>query len=476
MSAPRKPLIRVTGLRRRWLINTLCVVLPLAIVCVFAVSAAFAAYYYSGMESDLRYRARTTTEFFAENMNVDYNAYYQSCIKYAQTYEDRNSIELQFINAQGRLVASSYGPWAGDAPSTAEIQEAMDMRTQRAFVGRDEHTGEHIMAVSSPMIYSNGEVIGVLRFVTGTRVMHMQIVFIALVALAFFGAFVLIIVLLTNYYIHTILVPVADITEKAQRIAAGSYGVQIQSKYRDEIGTLADTINEMSNKISQNEKVQTDFISSLSHELRTPLTAITGWSETLLTDENLDRGTRRGMEIILRESKRLTEMVLGLLEFSRIEGDRMTLNIEMADIRSEFEDTVFMYGSRLKQEGITLNYIDTDEDIPEIPCDPKRLRQVFLNILDNAAKHGGDGKTIDATIRCTDIAVIITIRDYGPGIPEDEIPLVKKKFYKGSSKARGTGIGLAVCDEIVTMHDGSLDIANAEGGGTQVRICLPLEQ
>ena len=101
---------------------------------------------------------------------------------------------------------------------------------------------------------------------------------------------------------------------------------------------------------------------------------------------------------------------------------------------------------------------------------------MFLNILDNAAKHGGDGKTIDAAIRCTDIAVIITIRDYGPGIPEDEIPLVKKKFYKGSSKARGTGIGLAVCDEIVTMHDGSLDIANAEGGGTQVRICLPLEQ
>ena len=476
MRALKKPLIKVTGLRRRWLINTLCVVLPLAIVCVFAVTAAFAAYYYSGMESDLRYRARTTTEFFAENMNVDYNAFYQSCVKYAQTYEDRNSIELQFINAQGRLVASSYGPWAGDAPSTSEIREAMDTHSQRAFVGRDEQTGEHIMAVSSPMIYSNGEVIGVLRFVTGTRVMHMQIFFIAMVALAFIGVFVLIIVLLTNYYIHTILVPVADITEKAQRIAAGSYGVQIQSKYKDEIGTLADTINEMSNKISQNEKVQTDFISSLSHELRTPLTAITGWSETLLTDENLDRGTRRGMEIILRESKRLTEMVLGLLEFSRIEGDRMTLNIEMADIRSEFEDTVFMYGSRLKQEGITLNYIETDEDIPEIPCDPKRLRQVFLNILDNAAKHGGDGKTIDATIRATDIAVIITIRDYGPGIPEDEIPLVKKKFYKGSSKARGTGIGLAVCDEIVTMHDGSLDIANAEGGGTQVRICLPMEQ
>ena len=476
MSNFKKPQLKVTGLRRRWLINTLCVVLPLAIVCVFAVTASFAAYYYSGMESDLRYRARTTTDFFAENMNVDYNAYYQSCVKYAQTYEDRNSIELQFINAQGRLVASSYGPWAGDAPSTSEIREAMDTRTLRAFVGRDDNTGERIMAVSSPMVYSNGEVIGVLRFVTSTRVMHMQIAFIAMIALGFFTIFVLIIVLLTNYYIHTVLVPVTDITEKAQRIATGSYGIQITAKYNDEIGVLADTINEMSNKISQNEKVQTDFISSLSHELRTPLTAITGWTETLLSGENVDSETRRGMEIILRESKRLTEMVLGLLEFSRIEGDRMTLNMEMADIRAEFEDTVFMYGSRLRQQGITLNYIDTDQDIPEISCDTTRLRQVFLNILDNAAKHGGEGRTIDASITSTGKEVIIAIRDYGPGIPEDELPLVKKKFYKGSSKARGTGIGLAVCDEIVTMHNGSLDLTNAEGGGTRVFVSLPVEQ
>ena len=464
------------GLRRRWILNTVSVVGILGLICALAITALFAGFLYDNMESEMKHRAEATAAFFADYLYEEYNAYYQSCVKYAQTYEERNSIELQFINAEGRMMASSYGPWAGDAPSTGEIREAMDTRTPRAFVGKDDNTGEHIMAVSSPMVYSNGEVIGVLRFVTSTRVMNMQIMFIALISVAFFSVFVLIIGLLTNYYIHTILVPVADITEKAQRIAAGSYGVQIQTKYNDEIGVLADTINEMSNKISQNEKVQTDFISSLSHELRTPLTAITGWSETLLLDDQMDLQTRRGMQIILRESKRLTEMVLGLLEFSRIEGDRMTLNVEMADIRDECEDTVFMYGSRLRQEGIDLNYIDTDIDVPEIPCDPKRLRQVFLNILDNAAKHGGDGKTIDASIRRTDVAVIIEIRDYGPGIPEDELPLVKKKFYKGSSKARGTGIGLAVCDEIVTMHDGSLDISNAEGGGTRVRICLPLEQ
>ena len=145
----------------------------------------------------------------------------------------------------------------------------------------------------------------------------------------------------------------------------------------------------------------------------------------------------------------------------------------MADVRGEFEDTVYMYGSRLEQDGIRLVYLDNDDEIPEIACDPKRLRQVFLNILDNAAKHGGEGKRIEASMHYENDAVVVRIRDFGPGIPEDEIPLVKKKFYKGSSKARGTGIGLAVCDEIVQMHGGELILENAPEGGTLVTVILP---
>ena len=154
----------------------------------------------------------------------------------------------------------------------------------------------------------------------------------------------------------------------------------------------------------------------------------------------------------------------------------MTLNMEPADIRGEFEDVVYMYGSRLAQDGIELNYLDHDEDIPEITCDPKRLRQVFLNILDNAAKHGREGRRIDCSVHEENDHVVVRIRDYGPGIPEDELPLVKKKFYKGSSKARGSGIGLAVCDEIVAMHEGTLTLENAPGGGTLVTVRLPAAQ
>ena len=96
------------GLRRRWLINTAGVVFALGLVCVMAVTASFAAYYYSNMQSDMEDRAETTTEFFANYLDQNYNSFYQSCITYAQTFEDRNILELQFINIQGDLVASSY--------------------------------------------------------------------------------------------------------------------------------------------------------------------------------------------------------------------------------------------------------------------------------------------------------------------------------------------------------------------------------
>lgn len=461
------------SLRRRWLINTAGVVFALGLVCVLAVTASYATYYYSNMQSDMVNRARSTTEFFAAYVDQSYKDYYQSCITYAQTFEDKDRIELQFISNDGSLVASSYGEWSGQSPNTPEIRQALDTRDICPYVGKDPDTGERIMAVSGPMIYSSGEVIGVLRYVTSTRLVDWQILSMGMICTAVLSVVLAVVMFSSSYYIRSILEPVADITEKAKRIASGSYGVQIKTPFRDEIGELADTINEMSSKIAQNEKMQAEFISQLSHELRTPLTVINGWSETLLADENLDADTRQGMKIITSEAKRLTEMVMDLLDFTRMQDGRMTLTVEPTDIRAEFEDTVYMYSSRLGQDGIQLIYQDNDQDIPEIPCDPKRLRQVFLNILDNAAKHGGEGKRIEASMEYENGDVFVRIRDYGPGIPEDELPLVKKKFYKGSSSVRGTGIGLAVCDEIVEMHGGTLTLENAQGGGTLVTIRLP---
>ena len=473
---------RLSGIERRWFVNNVGVIMLLVAACVLGVVFSMAAYYDTNLRSGLENKAKTTTDFFSNYISQSYKEYYQSCIKFAQTFEEKDRLELQFISANGKLVASSYGKFAGRSPSTPEIQQAIDSQQIRHYKGRNPLTGERILAVSSPMIYTNGEVIGVLRYVTSLRNADLQILMIALIAVTIGLLFIGSIFFLSSFFIKSILVPVSQINATARRIAAGSYGVQIPGQYDDEIGELTDTINEMSEKISRAEKMQSEFVSSVSHELRTPLTAISGWSETLLSaGAGVDSAeARRGLSIIQREAARLTDMVEELLEFTRLQDDRFTLNVVPCDLRTEFEDTVFMYGSWLRQEGIVLDYLENDDDIPEIPCDSARMKQVFLNILDNAAKHGGEGGRITAEI-CRENAdgqdsVVIRIRDFGPGIPEEELPLVKKKFYKGASKARGSGIGLAVCEEIVTMHNGVLDIANAEGGGAVVTIRLPIAE
>ena len=470
MRRPKK----LFGIQKRWMLNNVSVVLVLILLAVLITSVVFSIYYYSNVESGLVAKAKTTTDFFGNYISQSYNEYYQSCIAYANSFEEKNTLELQFINTRGGIVASSYGQWAGGYPGTEDIADAIATQKIATYSGVNPSTGERIMAVSSPMIYTNGEVIGVLRYVTSLRLVDRQVVFVIAASVLVGFVVVLLVIFNSRFFIRSIIGPVQEINATAKRIAAGSYGVQIQKRYDDEIGELADTINDMSIKIGQSEKTQTEFISSISHELRTPLTAITGWGETLLAADSFDPvQTRRGIQTILRETSRLTEMVMELLDFTKLQDGRFTLSVEPSDIRAEFEDTVFMYGSRLKQEGIVLNYIENDEDIPEIVCDPQRMRQVFLNILDNAAKHGGEGGRIDASIHLEGSFVVVRIRDYGAGIPEGELPHVKMKFYKGSSKARGSGIGLAVCDEIVAMHNGSLELENAAGGGTQVTIRLP---
>lgn len=473
---------RNSGLQKRWLRNTLSILFAIVLLCVIALSIMVAAYYYSSMEAGMEAKARTSTSFFDNYVRQSYNEYYQSSAKFAQSFDSKDQMELQFVNTNNRIVASSYGVYSGMAGVTSDIREAIETKAIASYTGTNPATGERIMAVSSPLIYTNGEVIGVLRYVTSLRRADRQIMLFSLCA-ALVGLIVLLVVYVSGrYFVKSILVPVQELTATAKRISAGSYGVQIPRKSDDEIGELTDTINEMSEKISRAEKMQSEFVSSVSHELRTPLTAISGWSETLLSaGAGVDSAeARRGLSIIQREAARLTDMVEELLEFTRLQDGRFTLNVVPCDLRTEFEDTVFMYGSRLRQEGIVLDYLENDDDIPEIPCDPARMKQVFLNILDNAAKHGGEGGRITAEI-CRENAdgqdsVIIRIRDFGPGIPEEELPLVKKKFYKGASKARGSGIGLAVCEEIVTMHNGVLDIANAEGGGAVVTIRLPIAE
>lgn len=466
--------LRLRGLRQRWIFNT---VMPVALVLVLIVlifAAGVSSYYYGSLQKGLETRAQAVANSFNEYfMDSGYNSYYQKAVQTAETFEDKDRIELQFIGSSGRIQVSTSGLTAGTTPGTEDISRALTMNEMAPFRGPDPETGEPIMAVSHPLIY-NGRVVGIMRFVTSMQAANHQVMLTILV-ICLVALLCMALVLISNLlFINNVVEPVAVVSEAAQRISAGTYGIRIENKYTDELGELVDHINDMSMKIGQNEKMKTEFISSVSHELRTPLTAINGWGETILEDPTGDPvQMRRGIRIILNESRRLSTMVEELLEFSKMEDGRFTLRIEPVDLQAELEDAIFTYRELFRQEGIALEYEPADELAPEIDGDPERLKQVFCNVLDNAAKHGGSGKRIVVTAEQSGSDQIIRVRDFGPGIPEAELPFVKQKFYKGSSKARGSGIGLAVCDEIIQLHGGSFEIGNAEGGGAEVTICLP---
>ena len=464
--------IKIRGIRKRWLLNSVSVVVLLLLLAVSAFAATLWSYYYTSTEDDLTRKASSTASGFENYTQAEFSAAAQQMVN---NYEEKNQLELQFLDASGAVVYSGNALTAGSTPGTQDIRIALENQITNSWRGKDPTTGERIVAASSPVVYQ-GETVGVIRYVTSLSGIDRQFIFsmavIITIALVIFAM-----VYFSNlYFVRSIVEPLAGITETARLIADGSYGVQIEKKYDDEIGELTDTINDMSLKIKQSEKTQSEFISSVSHELRTPLTAINGWAETIQSGElQTPQDVRKGMDIIVSEARRLTNMVEELLEFSRISEGRFTLSVEPLDLKAELEDAVYTYREFFRREGIELTYQDCPEESLPISGDPERLRQVFCNLLDNAAKHGGSGGRIDVSIRQEILDAVIEIRDYGPGIPEEELPFIKNKFYKGSSKARGSGIGLAVCEEITTRHEGTLDIGNAEGGGCLVTIRLPIK-
>ena len=467
----RRPRRRRGVLRRRWMVNTLVATFAIVAIAVSAFSLAIYNYYTSTILATLESRAQTAAGMF---QNYTQSTYLYAARQFINQFEEKSTIEVQFVTPTGQVLMSSLMDISGVRPGGSDIKQAIDSKKLATWNGEDANTGDHLMAASAPIVY-DGAVVGVVRLVTSLRLLDAQMVRVVLVS-SLAGLAVLIIMgVYAGYFIHIILEPVTRVTETAKRIAAGSYGVQMEVRGEDEMGELVDAINDMSQKIDQAEKTQSEFISSVSHELRTPLTAINGWAETLYNGEVRDAAdVKKGMGIIVSEARRLTNMVEELLEFSRIETGRFNLSVEPIDIKAELEDAVYTYREFFRRKGLTLEYVECPEEFPPINGDPERLRQVFCNLLDNADKHGGAGGRVDVSINREEDMVAIRIRDYGPGVPEDELPFVKYKFYKGSSKARGSGIGLAVCDEIIACHGGALEIGNAPEGGCVVTIRLPI--
>lgn len=461
----------MTGIKRRLLINYLLTV----VIILFILEGVFIYfirnYYYDNVRNTMINRITVTAGFVNKYLSDDI---YKNLRQVVEDYPEKEHYELQVIDGKGNIQLSSSGFLAEEKVETRDYLNALNGKTS-IWAGENTLTGEKVLAVSTP-IKVDDLTLGVIRCVTavdGIESVINNIILLSVIAVITIIAFVFLLTLILS---KSIIDPINEINNSAKKMAEGKFSERIEKHYNDEIGELAETLNYMASEISKVEQMKNDFISSISHELRTPLTAICGWAETIITGdlENKEE-TKKGLSIIIKESERLTQMVEELLDFSRLESGRLKLVPTKIDIKRELSDVVDIYSARAYKEDKEIIYNST-KYIPEIMADQNRIRQVFVNILDNAVKFSEQGKKIFVAIAADDENVCIEVKDQGIGISSEDLPRVKDKFYIGKSPRSGSGIGLGISNEIIKLHGGRLDIESQQGQGTIVKITLPYKQ
>ena len=462
----------VKGITKRWLLNSLGVILILIVALVFSLSYAIQNYIYYGIQQAINGRAGELTNVFSDYGQRSSQDFLTAARNYVENFPNKESMELMVFNSEGHIITTSIGFAPDQSQPMPDYQQALaDANGYGTWTG-PLPSGEKVMAVTRVIQNDAGSVVGGVRYVVSLEEADKQIgMVVGILILA--GVVILLFISTSSYYfMKSILTPIKEIGATARRIAQGDFKARIEKSNDDEIGQLCDAINDMAVELGAAEKMKNDFISSVSHELRTPLTAIKGWAETMqgggMDDETFDKG----MSVIIRESERLSGIVEELLDFSRMQSGRMTLTMDKIDILAELGEAVYMFSERAKSEHKYLLY-EEPRMLSPVLGDINRLRQVFVNILDNALKYTGEGGTISVVASEENGYIRVAISDNGCGIPPEHLPNVKKKFYKANQTVRGSGIGLALADEIMRLHSGSLEIESHENVGTVVTIRIP---
>lgn len=459
------------SIRMRLVKNFMLVILITVIIIVIMLGNAVQEYYYKNLEDVLTSQIESSTSF--------YNRYFPSfdlddiLIDDIDIFWRYTDVEVQILSPEGELLLDTLGISSSEPMNTSDIIRAQENK-KGVWVGSVPYSSESVMAVSAP-IEKDNESIGIIRFVSSLEETNNLIKKIIIILIAI-GLIVTIIggivgVILAN----SIVDPLERVSKIAEKMADGQLNIRNDIENEDEIGRLASTLNHMADEIIKREQIKIDFISSVSHELRTPLTSIKGWSITLQGEGIEDDLLGDGLKIIEKESDRLSFMVEDLLDFSKFISGRITLEKDIFDFESTLNFITKQYQPRAKENNINFE-TKIDEGINMLVGDENRIKQVLINLLDNAFKFTDAGGYVEVNTFREEENIILEVKDTGIGISKEDLPNIKEKFYKGNTNRANSGIGLAICDEIVKLHEGELIIESELGEGTNIRVVLPYEE
>jgi signal transduction histidine kinase len=468
-----------SGITRRWLCGSLLmtVLLVLLVEGMFLYSCTRSYYNsvqqtmyrrFSSISGQLKMYTGDTAQKASASRSV-------ALRRMVEQFSDKDKYEFMLLDSYGSVIASSSGTDAEGILTSADFEQAQETGDGMGVAIYRTDSSEMVMAVCCLVPYA-AEDVAAMRLVTSLTLVQNQLKNVFLISIVVVITILGFTVASGLYFVRSIVVPLGQVERTAASIARGELDVRlpVTGDARDEVDRLRGTINRMAEGLEETEKMKNEFISSVSHELRTPLTSIRGWVETLRTlDDPEDENYRKGLEIINNETARLYNMVEELLDFSRLQNGRLKMSCHPLDLVAELTDAILFCEARIQREGLLLSYSEPEEMIP-VYADPNRLRQVFINILDNAIKYSAPGGRITVKIWQGEYKAFIEIIDQGRGIPPEDLENVKTKFYKGSNSVRGSGIGLALVDSIMTALDGTLDLKSTLGRGTVVTLGLPI--
>ncbi len=302
-----------------------------------------------------------------------------------------------------------------------------------------------------------------LRPVTSTaRIMTTILVYVTIISLIL--AFIL-----SLYLSVRITRPIRKITSSAERLAQGEYGIVFKGGHYTEINNLADTLTKASIELEKSDMLQKDLIANVSHDLRTPLTMIRSYAE-MIRDISGDNPEKREqhLQVIIDESDRLNTLVNDLLAVSRLQSGKLSIE------KSEFSLTgaVLSIAETYKVMEIEQGYriiADCPSDFI-VNADEEKIKQVISNLMTNAIKFCGEDKEVNISLKRRGRLVRCSVTDHGPGIAPDDLDHIWERYYRSSSNmvrsSEGSGLGLSIVKEILTLHKSPFGVDSTVGQGT----------
>ncbi len=454
-------------MKRKVILYFMIIILLTLSLVMTVFGFALTNYYYQGIAGTFRNHVEAINPIWEKGNEFNYGSLEDYSDLIIKSYQ-YNRAELQLLSNDGELIQSSSGFYEEKTYSIDPKVFSYETIYKKEVI---QQTGEKVLAVYIPLML-DGQVVGVLRYVSTLANVDEVIQHFFKYGIMICLGVAIVVFLISLRLADSIVRPFKEIIQHTRELSKGRFEKRIKETYPHELGEMSNTLNYMADEIVKMDRLKTDFISSISHELRTPLTGIKGWVETMESPEDLtEQEVKFGLRMIRSESERLMKLVEDLLDFSRYESNRITLN----QVELNFDKLVYEVTLQLRKRAKDKNVSIVLESVPvRLFADGDKMRQVILNLLDNAIKFSKKNSEILINLYERNHFAVLEISDKGIGMKQEELRYIMDSFYKVDSKSIGAGLGLAITRNIITKHGGMIDVLSQYGKGTTVVVQLPL--